>query len=134
MGISDRPVKIVVLGDGMVGKTCLLMTYTSGHYPSEYVPTVFENYLGSVNVDGKQLAFELWDTAGNCALCFTRLFRSRGIQSFTTALISKYGCDHFVFLHSQDKFFGERRKKVVPGNISFGTSPWETHHTCWNDE
>ncbi|TGZ62029.1 hypothetical protein CRM22_007657 [Opisthorchis felineus] len=61
---SDRPVKIVVLGDGMVGKTCLLMTYTSGHYPSEYVPTVFENYLGSVKVDGKALAFELWDTAG----------------------------------------------------------------------
>ncbi|KER18833.1 hypothetical protein T265_15799, partial [Opisthorchis viverrini] len=61
---SNRPVKIVVLGDGMVGKTCLLMTYTSGHYPSEYVPTVFENYLGSVNVDGKELAFELWDTAG----------------------------------------------------------------------
>ncbi|KAF6769757.1 hypothetical protein AHF37_11553 [Paragonimus kellicotti] len=61
---GGRPLKIVVIGDGMVGKTCLLMTYVRKAFPEQYIPTVFENYSGSVRVGGEEVAFELWDTAG----------------------------------------------------------------------
>lgn len=56
--------KLVIVGDGACGKTCLLIVFSKDQYPEVYVPTVFENYVAEIEVEGKLIELALWDTAG----------------------------------------------------------------------
>ena len=47
--------KLVVVGDGAVGKTCLLFVFYKDEMPdpNTYIPTVFENYVAEIEIDSK---------------------------------------------------------------------------------
>lgn len=56
--------KVVIVGDGASGKTCLLHVFFEDVFPDVYVPTVFDSFSTAISVDGKQVKLALWDTAG----------------------------------------------------------------------
>ncbi|XP_077324013.1 rho-related GTP-binding protein RhoG-like [Lithobates pipiens] len=59
-----QSIKCVVVGDGAVGKTCLLMHYQTNTFPEEFYPRVLDDYTGPITVDGKTVSLNLWDTEG----------------------------------------------------------------------
>tara|TARA_R110002050_G_scaffold1539_1_gene10627 strand:- start:1778 stop:2155 length:378 start_codon:yes stop_codon:yes gene_type:complete len=97
-------VKCVVVGDGAVGKTCMLICYTEGKFPKEYVPTVFDNYEATIFVEGKEVKFSLWDTAGQEGYARIRTLSYPKTDIFLLAFsVANYPS----FVNVKDRWFGE---------------------------
>ena len=110
--------KLVVVGDSSVGKTCLLISYTVGVFPKEYVPETLDNYSIRVwvDVDEEPAKLVCWDTTGqvdtmHSALLFCCLFFG-GIFSFYRKWKCLYIPKGLSRSHKSKKY---RQCKVVYG-------------------
>ena len=79
--------KLVVVGDSMVVKTCLLISYTVGVFPKEYVPETLDNYstMVCVDVDAEPVKLVCWDT-------------TEQVRTMHFALLFVLFCLGFIFL------------------------------------
>ncbi|KAK8798663.1 hypothetical protein WA158_007748 [Blastocystis sp. Blastoise] len=61
----DYQFKILTLGDAAVGKTCLLLRYSSQTYVLTHIATIGVDFkIKNINIDGKAIKLQIWDTAG----------------------------------------------------------------------
>ena len=49
---EPQKIKMVLVGDTSVGKTCLIHNYLHNQFSEEYEPTVLDVYRGTKNVKG----------------------------------------------------------------------------------
>jgi len=59
-----REHKLVVLGEGGVGKSALSIQFVRNHFVTEYNPTIEECYRKQVTIDGATCMLDILDTAG----------------------------------------------------------------------
>ena len=51
MGDIKKQIKLVVVGDGGVGKTCLLFAYKDKEFISNYIPTILDTTSTNIMVE-----------------------------------------------------------------------------------
>eukprot|EP00800_Vazella_pourtalesii_P011539 TRINITY_DN2777_c2_g1_i1.p1 TRINITY_DN2777_c2_g1~~TRINITY_DN2777_c2_g1_i1.p1 ORF type:complete len:203 (+),score=24.38 TRINITY_DN2777_c2_g1_i1:331-939(+) len=61
----NNQIKCVAVGDASVGKTSLLKSYATHKFSREHTPTIFDNYLVDVMVNGEICHLGLFDTASH---------------------------------------------------------------------
>ncbi len=116
--------KIVALGDGEVGKTCLLFSYANNEYPIDYKVTVFENYAVNVTVDGLQYIVAIFDTAGQADYSKLRYFCYPKTDLFLLcfSVVNPSSFDNVITKWLPDiRAFFHREKCAIPGIILVGT-------------
>ncbi|XP_066139680.1 ras-related protein Rab-21 [Euwallacea fornicatus] len=57
--------KVVLLGEGCVGKTSLVLRYVDDKFNSKHISTVQASFLNKkLNIEGRRVTLAIWDTAG----------------------------------------------------------------------
>lgn len=59
-----KPVRIVVMGGGGTGKSCITVNFVQNMFVEKYDPTIEDSYRKSITIDGTIYSIEILDTAG----------------------------------------------------------------------
>jgi Ras-related protein Rab-2A len=63
MGDTDEVFKVIIIGDSGVGKSCFMLRFIEGKFTQDHNVTIGVEYGSkSVNVKGKNVKMQIWDT------------------------------------------------------------------------
>jgi len=60
----DNDLKLVILGQGAVGKSSITLRFVNGEFDEDYNPTLQEIFRKAIVIDDKPITLEILDTAG----------------------------------------------------------------------
>ena len=105
MGDLRRTVlPLMLLGDGQVGKTSLILRLTGNEFNDSQLTTVGkESYIQQVTLHGYELKMKIWDTAGQ------ERFKSMSVQVIknSDAVILVYSIDNIISFKALDQWLGK---------------------------
>ncbi|KAG6511890.1 hypothetical protein ZIOFF_029969 [Zingiber officinale] len=68
----DYLIKLLLIGDSGVGKSCLLLRFSDGSFTTSFITTIgwvklhplIDFKIRTIELDGKRIKLQIWDTAG----------------------------------------------------------------------
>ncbi|KAF4548985.1 Ras-like protein 4 [Elsinoe fawcettii] len=112
--------KLVVLGDGGVGKTALTIQLCLNHFVETYDPTIEDSYRKQVQIDGQSCMLEVLDTAGQEDYVSLRDQWIRDGEGFVLV----YSISSRASFQQLKSFYNQiRRVKEASGSPTFAGSP-----------
>ncbi|KAL6131405.1 hypothetical protein ACLB2K_069781 [Fragaria x ananassa] len=61
----DYLIKLLLIGDSGVGKSCLLLRFSDGSFTTSFITTIGIDFkIRTIDLDGKRIKLQIWDTAG----------------------------------------------------------------------
>merc|ERR1711934_1027626 len=64
-GPYDMLIKLLLIGDSGVGKSCLLCRYSDDVFNSNFITTIGIDFkIRTIELDGAKIKLQIWDTAG----------------------------------------------------------------------
>ena len=79
---GKKKIKIVVVGDTAVGKTCLIRNYLYNDFNDDYVPSVLDIWEATKTINGKEIELQLVDTSGDPYLQLDRQLKYSKADGF----------------------------------------------------
>lgn len=61
----DYLIKLLLIGDSGVGKSCLLLRFSEDSFTPSFITTIGIDFkIRTIDIDGKRVKLQIWDTAG----------------------------------------------------------------------
>ncbi|KAI3954258.1 hypothetical protein MKW98_018082 [Papaver atlanticum] len=61
----DYLIKLLLIGDSGVGKSCILLRFSDGSFTTSFITTIGIDFkIRNIELDNKRIKLQIWDTAG----------------------------------------------------------------------
>ena len=110
----DHQFKLLIVGNSSVGKSAILLRFADDKYDESYVSTIGIDFkVRSIDIDGKRVKMQIWDTAGQ------EKFRTIGTAYYrnTHGVILVYDVTSKESFLSMERWLQEINKNC--GNTSY---------------
>ena len=82
LATGSKHLKLVLVGDTAVGKSCLIVNFLKNSFTEDYEPTVLDVYRGTKNIAKKSVEVEIHDTSGDEHLGVNRKVQYKDADCF----------------------------------------------------
>ncbi|XP_050303132.1 ras-related protein Rab-9A isoform X2 [Anthonomus grandis grandis] len=118
--------KVVILGDGGVGKSCLMNRFVSNQFDEHSFHTIGVEFLNKdLDIDGQMYTLQIWDTAGQerFKTLRTPFYRGSDICMLTYAIDDKTSFRNLEVWRKEFSYYADLKESsqipfIVVGNKS----------------